>query len=75
MLQHPACQTHNKAICFWSFDNNANRDDPTVHWLSHFTPNRHASGEGKSDQKGNLIFKVRFEDEPAGHYRIYQLTG
>lgn len=59
---------------FWSLDDNVNPDNPTLHWLSHFTPNRHGSGKGKTNQEGNLTFNIRFEDEPAGHYRIYQWT-
>ncbi|MEL7025511.1 MAG: hypothetical protein AAGL69_17375 [Pseudomonadota bacterium] len=49
----------------------ASNDRQSISHLSHFGDRRVGVGEGALDPQGHLSLKIRFEDEPAGTYRLY----
>ena len=51
----------------WSYNNSTKE----VQWLSSFYSYRSGTGNGTIDENGNASFKISFEGEPEGSYRLY----
>ncbi|MEL6877632.1 MAG: hypothetical protein AAGL68_05980 [Pseudomonadota bacterium] len=47
-------------------------DLKTVSHLSHFGTSRLGDGAGELSETGDLALSIKFSDEPAGTYRVYQ---
>jgi hypothetical protein len=63
VIEAPSSRGH----IFWSYNSTANE----VRWLSSFYTNRSGTGAGSFESNGDLSFKVTFEGEPDGSYRLY----
>lgn len=57
-----------KGHIFWAFDGASGE----VQHLSHFGTARLGTGQGRLSEAGDLTLTLRFRDEPAGTYRIYE---
>jgi hypothetical protein len=57
-----------KGHILWTYDADARR----VNHLSHFGTARSGVGSGTLDTQSNLRLTLRFQDEPAGTYRVYE---
>jgi hypothetical protein len=56
-----------KGNIFWSYNTTTNE----AHWASSFHANRSGNGSGSINASGDATFKVQFEGEPEGTYRVY----
>lgn len=63
VIEAPSSRGH----IFWSYNSTARE----VQWLSSFFTNRSGTGVGSFESNGDLSFKVSFEGEPEGSYRLY----
>jgi hypothetical protein len=59
-----------KGHIFWALNDGTKQ----VHHLSHFGDRRLGEGTGELTAGGGLRLKLRFADEPAGTYRVYEYS-
>jgi hypothetical protein len=63
VIEAPSSKGH----IFWSY----NHDKKEVQWSSSFYSYRSGVGNGSLNANGDVTFKVSFEGEPEGTYRLY----